>query len=948
MKYSSLFAVLLLCNYVQAQYRSSGLINHPREKIDTSDFYKWPFPFDCDVSPNGKYTAVEISNMPVGKNSFFLKGLNNDLKKIFVVDQLFPDHFFTANSTKFVFRNIDSLLLYDIGKDSTCTIANIVSFKASTVNSSSWLAYKLKDSNKVVLKNLISDEEYSFNNIIDYSFELNGSLLLLRSNKISFDSVNVDLINVSLSDLNSNIIWSCKSDAAPKNFYTFAFNQANDRFAFALPQASSVSQKKVNGSLWYFEKGMKSVEAKLQTLPENIGSSFSISDKPSFSKNGKWIFFNVEKVIDTLNEDSRLSKVDVWSYRDEIIQPEQQRNLGYQDGILTKKASIKNMCVIGTESNKLVKILDSDESLETFPEAVTGDYVVLRDRNSIGTQYWWHFGPQSSLYVASLTDGSRRVLKSNVPKTQIFNFCFSPNGKFMVYWDSYLANYFCYNILSGKIKCLTSKIKNDVITEPQYTLPTNLLYPQPVAPVAGWEDNSKSLLIYGLYDIWKLDANGINPPVNITNEYGRTNHIKLRLVYGPGNGIQDKTFIIYNRVDSALLTAFNVETKYNGFGILELNGDGNVRVFRMAPYTFYRTESQIPYVNAASSRGWQPKKIRNTNNWIVWKESATEFPNFCYTSDFSNYIPITNFEPHKKYIWHTTELVKWKQFDGTISHGILYKPENFNPKLKYPLIFHLYRQFSDQLYTFQYPNYTFNQINIAYFVSKGYLVFQPDIHYSLVGKPSRELVGQSAYNSVVSAALYLSKRNYVDRKRMGLQAHSFGAAELNYIITKTKLFSAAAEFAGVSDPLNNFLTLTPFLAPFEHSNKLSRTEQTEGFTPWERPDLYFKASTVLNANKITTPLLITHNKNDNQIQWRLGLELYMALRRLGKKTWMLQYDNDEHSLSLQNSIDYTIRLTEFFDHYLLNKRPPKWMTIGVPTYLKGKDSRFDIDLYNEP
>jgi hypothetical protein len=941
MKTIHFLALILFFKSLTAQELPSNDPFLLKKSLDTSDFNKWPSPLDCEVSPNGKYTVVEIDNMPAGKYSFYLKGLNNDLKKTFVVDQLFKDYFFTANSRKFVFRNKDSLLLYDIGRDSTDIIENIVSFKAPTINSSSWLAYKLEDSNKVILTNLISDNKFSFNNIIDYSFDLKGSLLLLRSNKISVDSLNVDLINVRLSDVNSKIIWSCKSDAAPKNFYTFAFNQTRDRFALVWPQASSSTQKKVNGTLWYFEKGMKSVQAKLQTLPEYIGSGFSINNKPSFSKNSKWIFFNVEKVVDTLNEDSRLSKVDVWSYRDEIIQPEQQRILGYSNGIITKKATIKNMFVVGTENDKVVKILDSDEWLETIPELVTGDYVVLRDRNAIGLQYWWHFGSQSSIYVASLADGSRRVLKTNVPRMQHFNFCFSPNGKFLVYWDSFLGNYFCYDILSSKIQCLTSRIKNDVIKEPKYTLPSNLLSAQPVAPVAGWEDNSKSLLIYGLYDIWKLDPNCIRAPINITNGLGRTNHIKLALVYGPGNGIGDKSNIIYNNSDSALLTAFDIETKYNGFGILKFNDPSKVKIFQMAPYTFYRGESQRPYFHASS--GWQPKKVTNSNDWIVWKESATEFPNFYCTSDFNNFRAITEFEPQKQYIWHTIELVKWKQFDGTISHGLLYKPENFNPKLKYPLIFHFYHQFSDQLYTFHYPNYTFNEINIAYFLSKGYLVFQPDIHYSLIDKSKLELIGQSAYNSVVSAALYLSKRHYVDPKRMGLQAHSFGAAELNYIITKTKLFSAAAEFAGVSDPVHNFLTLTPFLEPFEHSNKLSRTEQTEGYTPWERPDLYFKASTVLNANKITAPLLITHNKNDNQIQWRLGLELYMALRRLGKTAWMLQYDDDMHSLSTQNSIDYTIRLNQFFDHYLMYKAPPKWMTSGVPTYLKGKDGRYNLD-----
>ncbi len=77
-------------------------------------------------------------------------------------------------------------------------------------------------------------------------------------------------------------------------------------------------------------------------------------------------------------------------------------------------------------------------------------------------------------------------------------------------------------------------------------------------------------------------------------------------------------------------------------------------------------------------------------------------------------------------------------------------------------------------------------MNIPWFVSQGYLVFTPDIHYT-VGEP-----GESAKNAIVSASNFLSKMSWVDAKRIGIQGHSFSGFETNFVIAHTHLFAAAA------------------------------------------------------------------------------------------------------------------------------------------------------------
>lgn len=105
-----------------------------------------------------------------------------------------------------------------------------------------------------------------------------------------------------------------------------------------------------------------------------------------------------------------------------------------------------------------------------------------------------------------------------------------------------------------------------------------------------------------------------------------------------------------------------------------------------------------------------------------------------------------------------------------------------------------------------------------------------------------------------------------------------------------------------------------------------------------------RESTVFHAQVISTPLLIVHNKEDAAVPWNQGLELFLALRRLGKRVWMIQYDGENRGVfNRENSIDYTLRLTQFFDYYLKGDMPPKWMTEGIPQKLKGRDSGLETD-----
>ncbi|HEY1200078.1 MAG TPA: prolyl oligopeptidase family serine peptidase, partial [Niastella sp.] len=275
--------------------------------------------------------------------------------------------------------------------------------------------------------------------------------------------------------------------------------------------------------------------------------------------------------------------------------------------------------------------------------------------------------------------------------------------------------------------------------------------------------------------------------------------------------------------------------------------------------------------------------------------------------------------PERNYNWLTSELVSWRTLDGSISQGVLYKPENFDSSRRYPLIFDYYDKRSIELNVYRIPGYSDGEINIPWFVSNGYMVFIPDIHYK-IGH-----VGESVLNSIISAARILSSRTYIDSTRMGIVGHSFGGYETNYLLTHSTIFAAAISSAGFCDLMGMYGSLWEDGSSFSEYFELRAGRM--GVTPWENREAYISNSPIFNVDKVVTPVLMMNNVDDKAVPFSQGVQFFTALRRLGKKAWMLQYEDEGHSLySLEAKADYTIRTTQFLDHFLKGKPAPGWMS----------------------
>ncbi|WP_165200659.1 alpha/beta hydrolase family protein [Muriicola soli] len=331
-------------------------------------------------------------------------------------------------------------------------------------------------------------------------------------------------------------------------------------------------------------------------------------------------------------------------------------------------------------------------------------------------------------------------------------------------------------------------------------------------------------------------------------------------------------------------------------------------------------------------------KSELANQLLYTRESFTEFPDLWVADlDMNSPTKISEANPQQQeYNWGTNELVTWTSLDGIELTGMLVKPENFDPTKKYPMLVNFYERSSDGLYRHRAPSAGRSTINYSFYASRGYLIFNPDVHYR-IGYP-----GESAYNCVIPGITSLIEKGFVDKDNIGVQGHSWGGYQIAYLVTKTDIFKAAEAGAPVPNMISAYGGIrwwTGLSRQFQYEHTQSRI----GGTPWEYPTRYLENSPIFNIDKINTPLLIMHNDADGHVPWYQGIEFFVSLRRLGKPSWFLNYNGEPHwPLKLQNRKDFTIRMAQFFDHYLKGDPKPKWMERGVPAMEKGINQGYEL------
>jgi len=216
------------------------------------------------------------------------------------------------------------------------------------------------------------------------------------------------------------------------------------------------------------------------------------------------------------------------------------------------------------------------------------------------------------------------------------------------------------------------------------------------------------------------------------------------------------------------------------------------------------------------------------------------------------------------------------------------------------------------------------------------VVFVPDIKYT-TGNP-----GGSAYNCILPGVEKLEQEKWIDSKRMAIQGQSWGGYQVAWLVTQTDKFAAAMAGAPVSNMTSAYGGIrwgSGMARAFQYEQSQSRL----GTTLWENRETYINNSPLFFADKVNTPLLMMHNDHDEAVPWYQGIEYFVALRRFQKPVWMLVYNGEAHNLKKRhNRKDLTIRMQQFFDHYLKDAPKPVWMEHGIPAVEKGRNYGLEL------
>jgi dipeptidyl aminopeptidase/acylaminoacyl peptidase len=740
---------------------------------------------------------------------------------------------------------------------------------------------------ELVLRNLNAKTERTFADVLEYTLSKDAKNLLYTVSSKKEESNGVYAVTTASPDAAAALL------AGKGKYSKLTWDDKQTQIAFISDRDdASAAQPKLKVYQW--QRNAAAATEAVSNASANFRQGWVVSDKGSlsFSLDGAKLFFGVVPAPEPEKEDEGLADekvvADLWHYKDDYIQPmqkvraEQEKNRSYR-------------AVYHLKEKKFVQL--ADETMRELTPTTDGRWALGQDDREYRILIGYSDDSNSSdVYLVNTTDGSRKLLF----KKQRAGTTWSPNGKYALFYDG--KNWNTASIPDGKVTNLTANLGVNFYNE-EHDSPST---PGPYGS-AGWTADEKYVLLYDKFDVWQIAPDGSGAK-NLTDGVGRKEKIQFRYIR------LDPQERAIDAAKPLLLRAENDWTLDSGFYRDRVNG-GQPEKLVMAAKAFNI-----------------PSKAKDADVYVLSASTFGEYPDLHVTNaNFSELKKVSDLSKQQEpFLWGSSELVRFKNSDGVGLTGMLVKPANFDPNKKYPMVVYIYEKLSDGLHRFVNPAPGQN-VNPTVYASNGYLVFMPDIVYT-IGQP-----GQSALKCVLPGIQAVVDKGFVNEDAIGIQGHSWGGYQIAYMITQTKRFKAAAAGAPVANMTSAYSGIrwgTGLPRQFQYEHTQSRI----GANLWEAPMLYLENSPVFRADRVTTPLLMLHNDNDDAVPWYQGIEYFLALRRLGKEVYMFNYNGEPHGLRRrQNLKDYAMRLLQFFDYELKGAAKPDWMEKGIPYLQREKE-----------
>ncbi|MDB2387467.1 prolyl oligopeptidase family serine peptidase, partial [Shewanella sp.] len=751
-------------------------------------------------------------------------------------------------------------------------------------------AVKVDDFDKGTRLDLVALDNLNtvtFDDVTEYSFDKKGEKFAVAMNNITTDTHEISL--VSLANNSSKIVHS----ATQQQLGSIALSDNGQQLAFTFGDAKQAPYGREYAlSLYHIDAETLTPIAMTQDWTLNRYA------KLRFSDDSQRLFFGR---VPQVSQQIELGKVKVNAdvYDQKIITDQRTLRVWHGDDARIKphevkqyKAELKRtyLAVLHVAANHVVQLADLEvPDLEVQQQT---RFVLASTDLPYRKMITWA-GFYRDFYLIDLKTGHKTPLL--IQQSSGSQPVLSPGENFVVYYQQ--GNVFLYDIANARKTNITGKIATSFANE-DHDYPSS-------APGYGfgpWIAEDKGLLFYDKYDIWQWDLQ---------------THRAFSLTAGRGReqGIQYRVTGLVNDNNTPAVLSHNQKVLLHGYSEIS-KGDG-----------FYQAQVGNAGVSKLMAGDYKLKLLARSKDAdiiVFSKEQYDLFPDL-YTAHYAQPEKATrqtDFDKQRRqFNWSQSELVQWTNGDGQRLDGVLIKPTNYVKGQRYPVLVYYYRFMSDRLHAF--PQMKLNhRPNFAWFTDNGYAVFLPDIRFE-VGYP-----GDSSVQALTSGVQHLIDIGIADPHAVGIQGHSWAGYQTAFAVTKTNIFKAAVTGAPVSN-------MTSAYSGIRHGSGLARQFQYEtgqsriGESLFKSPHKYIENSPIFYVERINTPMMIMFGDKDDAVPWEQGVELYLAMRRAGKEVVFLQYQDEPHHLKkYPNKLDYSIRMMEYFDHYLKGKPAPKWLQEG--------------------
>lgn len=416
----------------------------------------------------------------------------------------------------------------------------------------------------------------------------------------------------------------------------------------------------------------------------------------------------------------------------------------------------------------------------------------------------------------------------------------------------------------------------------------------------------------------------------ISDEWYDTRNTKTYII-NPSNPSQAPKVIFDRNSQDVYSDPGNFETRKNQYNryVLAIENDNAYLIG-----DGFTKNGQFPFISEFNLKTVQAKRLYTSaykdkkedileiedfkkGTVLVQIQSKNEYPNYYLRNikQKNKLTPITAFKnPFESIKNVSKEVIKYKRKDGVELSGTLYLPVGYDKakKEKMPLLIWAYPaeykdknsagQSTQNQNEFTFPNYG----SFVYWVTKGYVVLD-DAAFPIIGEgktePNDNFMTQLVDNAE-AAINAVDALGYINRKKVAVGGHSYGAFMTANLLTHSNLFACGIARSGAYNR-----TLTPFGFQSEQRNY------------WETPEVYNTMSPFMNADKMKTPMLLVHGEADNNPgTFTLQTERYFqALKGLGAPARMVILPKESHGYAAKENILHLLwEQDQFLEKYLKN------------------------------